>query len=70
MRWLKRLREKFRNRSESGRQVPDTMLDLKAGDPCWCGSDKKYKHCHRADDRRRLREACRGVMTLSRNPFV
>jgi uncharacterized protein YecA (UPF0149 family) len=26
--------------------------DLKLGgnDPCWCGSGKKYKHCHRHSD--------------------
>jgi hypothetical protein len=22
-------------------------------DPCWCGSGKKYKHCHMRADRRR-----------------
>ncbi|MCA9317959.1 MAG: SEC-C domain-containing protein, partial [Planctomycetes bacterium] len=22
---------------------------LKSNDPCWCGSGKKYKRCHRAD---------------------
>jgi preprotein translocase subunit SecA len=21
-------------------------------DPCWCGSGKKYKHCHMKQDRR------------------
>lgn len=24
-------------------------------DPCWCGSGKKYKHCHMLDDERKLR---------------
>jgi len=24
-------------------------------DPCWCGSSKKYKHCHMADDQKRGR---------------
>ena len=24
-------------------------------DPCWCGSGKKYKHCHMADDQKRGR---------------
>jgi hypothetical protein len=28
---------------------------LGRNDPCWCGSGKKYKHCHRRSDRRRGR---------------
>jgi len=70
MQWLKRLRGKFRKRDVDRRQIPSRMMDLKGGDPCWCGSARKYKHCHRADDRRRLREACRGIMPFSRNPFI
>ncbi len=25
-------------------------------DPCWCGSGKKYKHCHLKDDQQKDRE--------------
>jgi len=63
MDWLKRLLSSFRAKDEDRRRVPSTMLDLKGGDPCWCGSGKKYRHCHRAQDRRFLRVA-------GRNPFV
>lgn len=70
MRWLQRLLGRFRNKDDSLRRVPSSLQDLKSGDPCWCGSGKRYRKCHRADDQRRLREACRGVMPLSRNPFV
>ena len=27
--------------------------ELGRNDPCWCGSGKKYKHCHMAEDMRR-----------------
>ena len=27
--------------------------NLKRNDRCWCGSGKKYKACHQADDDRR-----------------
>ena len=26
---------------------------LRRNDPCWCGSGKKYKHCHMDSDARR-----------------
>lgn len=29
----------------------ETPTDLGRNDPCWCGSGKKYKHCHWAEDR-------------------
>ncbi len=28
------------------------MTTLKANDPCWCGSGRKFKRCHRTDDQR------------------
>jgi preprotein translocase subunit SecA len=28
-----------------------TRKRVKPNDPCWCGSGKKYKHCHRQQDR-------------------
>jgi len=34
---------------------PDTHVrehDIGRNDPCWCGSGKKYKQCHWAEDRR------------------
>jgi len=32
-------------------ETPD--LDLGRNDPCWCGSGKKYKHCHMRSDQDR-----------------
>lgn len=29
-----------------------TRPDIGRNDPCWCGSGKKYKHCHWAEDQR------------------
>jgi hypothetical protein len=44
-----------------------TVLNKNIGrnDPCWCGSGKKYKHCHlRADEKKRsaalAAATCRG----------
>ena len=35
-----------------GDQQP--LPDLRRNDICWCGSQRKYKHCHMVtDDRRR-----------------
>lgn len=40
------------------------MKKIKLGrnDLCWCGSKKKYKHCHEAFDQRREAEALKGHM--------
>jgi preprotein translocase subunit SecA len=54
-------REQLRIRDEAARgyQVVTTSggrvkreRDIKVGrnDPCWCGSGKKYKHCHMKSD--------------------
>ncbi len=32
---------------------PPTRVKLGRNDPCWCGSGKKYKHCHWRSDRSR-----------------
>ncbi len=37
-------------------EYPSSMLDLGANSPCWCGSEKPYKKCHRPEDRRREKE--------------
>ena len=37
------------NRQESG--PAPAQKQLKRNDPCWCGSGKKYKHCHMKADR-------------------
>jgi hypothetical protein len=34
-------------------QASQTARRLGRNDPCWCGSGKKYKHCHWRQDRRR-----------------
>ncbi len=36
---------------------PASMFDLRSGDPCWCGSEKAYRKCHRKVDKLRLAEA-------------
>lgn len=33
---------------------PDSARDLSRNAPCWCGSEKKYKHCHFDSDRSRF----------------
>ncbi len=35
------------------RQSRQTDRKLRRNDPCWCGSGKKYKHCHMRSDRSR-----------------
>ncbi len=35
---------------------PTSMQDLRANDPCWCGSDRPYRKCHRPEDRKREKE--------------
>lgn len=38
---------------EEKRDTPRPDRDLGRNDPCWCGSGKKYKHCHLLADRRK-----------------
>jgi transposase len=33
--------------------APRSLRKPGRNDPCWCGSGKKYKHCHMQADRRR-----------------
>ena len=33
-------------------RTPSPHANLGRNDPCWCGSGKKYKHCHRPTDQR------------------
>ena len=54
--------------SASRGPLPRNVAQIGRNDPCPCGSDKKYKHCHqsegsafleklgREDDKRRLKE--------------
>ena len=43
---------------------PESAKKLDRNDPCWCGSEKKYKKCHYEEDRKyfaqRANDACRG----------
>jgi len=42
---------------ERGRtDYPNNMQDLRGGDPCWCGSGKSYRRCHRREDRKPEKE--------------
>jgi hypothetical protein len=45
-----------RNKKAASRDYPRSMLDLRGGDPCWCGKDKPYRKCHRPEDRNREKE--------------
>ncbi len=35
------------------KKAPPSSQRIGRNDPCWCGSGKKYKHCHRRTDQRR-----------------
>jgi len=37
--------------------LPTSMQSMRGSDPCWCGSGKKYRFCHRRSDRRQLKQA-------------
>jgi len=63
--WLKRL---FRR--ENRNELPDSMLDLRGSDPCWCGSGRKYARCHRPEDRRMQRKLGISSKTIRNNPFI
>jgi uncharacterized protein YecA (UPF0149 family) len=46
------------------RRPPEGAANLGRNEPCWCGSDKKYKKCHYESDKkyfsRSLKTACKG----------
>ncbi|MGC9357177.1 MAG: methionyl aminopeptidase [Anaerolineae bacterium] len=44
-------------------------MDISRNDPCWCGSGKKYKHCHMKIDRAR-RSAKRGWQRKPREIII
>ncbi len=49
---VRRMVQTNRNGGDSGERRPErrSSPELGRNDPCWCGSGKKYKHCHmRAD---------------------
>ena len=52
----RRLKQEFGD-GPRPRLRPSSPPDEKPGrnDPCWCGSGKKYKHCHLREDQRRHR---------------
>ncbi len=43
---------------------PEAARNLSRNAPCWCGSGKKYKHCHHQADRdfftAKQNAACKG----------
>jgi hypothetical protein len=63
--WLNKL---FRR--ETRAELPDSLVDLRGSDPCWCGSGRKYARCHRPEDRRRMRELGISPAAYRGNPFV
>ena len=34
------------------RRPPQHVLELSRNEQCWCGSGKKYKHCHYDSDQK------------------
>ncbi len=54
----------FFKRLFASKAPPASAATLGRNEPCWCGSGKKYKHCHYADDRdyiaRKRAAACKG----------
>lgn len=47
--------ERVKRGERPGEQGEDTVVhdrDIGRNDPCWCGSDRKYKHCHWEEDNR------------------
>jgi preprotein translocase subunit SecA len=65
--FVQRQREQLRVREEwasadyrmvttsKGRSKRVRDVNLGRNDPCWCGSEKKYKHCHMQSDARKER---------------
>jgi hypothetical protein len=45
---------------------PEIPPDLGRNDPCWCGSGKKYKHCHLAKDEEKKRRALDAACKIGR----
>ncbi len=55
----------FWNKLFPGKQAPpESARNMSRNAPCWCGSGKKYKHCHFEEDRERFtvkqNAACKG----------
>lgn len=48
----------------SSEEPPNSAKTMSRNAPCWCGSDKKYKHCHFQKDREHMtakqNEDCQG----------
>ncbi len=44
----------------------EPIPDLGRNEPCWCGSEKKYKHCHQASDDRK-RQTARATAAFGRD---
>jgi len=42
-----------KNIKKTESDYPTSMQELRANGPCWCGSDKPYRKCHRPEDRKR-----------------
>ena len=51
------------------RDLPGSMQQLRGGDPCWCGSGKKYRFCHRRSDRQELKKALKNTTVNPCNAF-
>ena len=58
MGFLKNVVEKIRNIFVWRRK--DQQRKIGRNEPCWCGSKKKYKHCHLESDRKKFRNPAPG----------
>lgn len=45
-----------KNIKKTESDYPTSMQELRTNGPCWCGSDKPYRRCHRSEDRKREKE--------------
>ena len=53
-------------KAESKKPVPRR---IGRNDPCWCGSGKKYKKCHLAEDQRSGHGARRTALQYPPDPW-
>lgn len=54
---MRRLLDRLLNRPRwNPGELPRSMVALRGKAPCWCGSDRAYRTCHRPEDQRRAKE--------------
>jgi len=63
---LQAVRPHISGTEQRARPVRTDQQSLGRNDPCWCGSDRKYKNCHMREDM----EAAQGPVAATRPPQV